>query len=158
LKKKAMKRLLITLFLLSLLPEAFSQFTCGSLLTDTRDGKQYQTVQIGTQCWMAENLNYGSYTAITVPSDYPTNNGTVEKQCYNNDTSMCSTYGALYQWNEMMDYSNVEGSQGICPDGWHVPTDAEYSLLASNYPSDAGTALQSGGVSGFDALLTGYGY
>jgi len=49
--------------------------------------------------------------------------------CYNNDEWHCDEYGALYQWNEMMDYASTEGAQGICPTGWHIPTDDEWKIL-----------------------------
>jgi uncharacterized protein (TIGR02145 family) len=63
-----------------------------------------------------------------------TDNGIVEKYCYNNDEANCTIYGALYQWNEMMQYTTTPGTQGICPEGWHVPADAEWTSL-TNYVS-----------------------
>ncbi len=78
------------------------------------EGQSYSTVQIGTQCWIAENLNVG----IFIPgSSTPTNNDTIEKYCYANNTSNCSIYGAFYTWNEMMGYSTDTAIQGICPPG-----------------------------------------
>ena len=100
--------------------------TCGGTLTDTRDGQTYTTVQIGTQCWMAENLNIG--TRIDDNNDQ-TYNGTIEKYCYDNNPANCDTYGGLYQWDEMMQYTTTEGTHGICPSGWHLPTDAEWKTL-----------------------------
>ncbi len=99
---------------------------CGDNLIDTRDGQSYATVEINGQCWMAENLNYG--TMISTGS-YQYNNGTIEKYCLNNSSTFCDNLGGLYQWNEMMNYNNTPGGQGICPDGWHVPTDAEWFAL-----------------------------
>lgn len=101
-------------------------WSCGDALVDTRDSKSYTTIQIGTQCWMAENLNIG--TRID-GSGNQTDNGTIEKYCYDDNTSNCDTYGGLYQWNEMMQYITTEGTQGICPTGWHLPTDAEWCTL-----------------------------
>jgi uncharacterized protein (TIGR02145 family) len=101
-------------------------FTCGDPLIDARDGQSYNTVQIGQQCWMAENLNIG--TMIPGLNDMA-NNSIIEKYCYDNLETNCDTYGGLYQWNEMMQYVNTEGVQGICPDGWHLPTDAEWCIL-----------------------------
>ena len=121
-------------------------------LIDARDGQVYNTVQIGNQCWMAENLNYGTmvnsnYTG-TNHSDQ-TNNGTAEKYCYDNYASNCAIYGGLYEWDEMMQYaasskSNPSGVQGICPTGWHVPSDAEWTelenyLIANGYNYDGTT-------------------
>jgi uncharacterized protein (TIGR02145 family) len=99
---------------------------CSYPFIDSRDGQSYQTVQIGDQCWMAENLNIG--TRINGSSNQ-TNNGTIEKYCYNNFEAQCDIYGGLYQWNEMMGYSTTPGVQGICPEGWHLPTDAEWCAL-----------------------------
>ena len=58
-----------------------------------------------------------------------TNNSITEKYCYNNDEANCNTYGALYQWNEAMQYATTEGSQGICPTGSHIPTDNDWKIL-----------------------------
>jgi uncharacterized protein (TIGR02145 family) len=103
-------------------------WSCGDQLVDIRDGKTYETLPIGTQCWMKQNLNIGIRIAGTSTQ---TNNGTIEKYCYNNSESNCNVYGGLYQWNEMMQYSTFEGVQGICPTGWHVPTDAEWTVLST---------------------------
>ena len=109
-------------------------------------GQTYNTVQIGTQCWLRENLNIGTRIDNTLDQ---TDNGILEKYCYNNDTLNCAVYGGLYQWNEMMQYSTTAGAKGICPDGWHLPTDAETSTLttylggesiASGKMKEAGTA------------------
>ncbi len=109
-------------------------FICGFDLFDLRDEQYYSTVQIGTQCWMAENINIGSRIDGYINQS---NNSIIEKYCYNNDESNCDTYGGLYQWEEAMQYVSTEGAQGICPTGWHLPTDAEWCTL-ENYV-DAGT-------------------
>ena len=108
---------------------------CGTPMTDTRDSKTYNTVLIGTQCWFAQNLNVG--TRINGSSEQ-TNNSIIEKYCYNDDVNFCNTYGGLYQWDETMQYSTTPGVQGICPTGWHLPTDAEWTTLT--------TFLGGGGV------------
>ena len=99
---------------------------CGDPFTDYRDGQSYNTVQIGIQCWMAENMNIG---ARIDGVNEMTDNSTIEKYCYDNNTSNCDTYGGLYQWNEIMQYVTTPGAQGICPAGWHIPTDAEWKTL-----------------------------
>lgn len=99
-------------------------FQCGDDLVV--EGESYSTVQIGSQCWMAENLNLGTRIDENMTQ---TNNSIVEKYCYDNLESNCDIYGALYQWNEMMNYNSTVGGQGICPDGWHVPSDDEYEVL-----------------------------
>jgi uncharacterized protein (TIGR02145 family) len=97
--------------------------------TDYRDNKVYQWVYIGTQFWMAENLNVG--TRINGSQDQ-TDNGTIQKYCYNDSESNCTTYGGLYQWDEMMQYSTYETATGVCPEFWHVPSDAEWTILTTH--------------------------
>jgi len=110
-------------------------FYCGDTIVDSRDGQIYNTVQIGNQCWLVENLNIG--TRLDAGNNQ-TQNGTIEKYCYNDNTSNCDIYGGLYQWDEMMQYSITQGVQGICPSGWHLPTDDDLKTLEgfvdSNYP------------------------
>ena len=101
-------------------------WACGDLLKDSRDAQTYNTVQIGTQCWMAENLNVGIMISSSVQQ---TNNSTIEKHCYDNSTANCETYGGLYYWDEMMEYSTTLGAQGICPTGWHIPTNEEWKTM-----------------------------
>jgi len=62
-------------------------------------------------------------------SENMSDDGVIEKYCYDNDPANCEAYGGLYQWNEMMEYSTTPGVQGICPDDWHLPTDAEWNIL-----------------------------
>ncbi|MFH0761652.1 MAG: fibrobacter succinogenes major paralogous domain-containing protein [Bacteroidota bacterium] len=123
------------------------------------DGNIYPTVQIGGQCWMAKNLNVGRYVASTVSNiDHSnlSNNGIVEKYCYNNDINNCTLYGGLYDWDEAMGYSDTEGAQGICPEGWHMPSDNDWKALNSYYIyGNAGAYLKIGGSSGFDAYFAG---
>ncbi len=124
------------------------------------------TVAIGTQAWMKKNLDVGTMINASVNQ---ANNLIVEKHCNNNDAENCAIYGGLYQWNEMMQYSTVQGTQGICPNGFHLPTDTEWKTLemflgmtqAQADESgmnvglrgfDEGAKLKIGGSSGFDAL------
>ena len=145
---------------------------CPTTVTDT-GGNVYNVVKIGNQCWMAENLNVGTQIP---PASNQTNNGIIEKYCHggvhlSSTEGDCSVWGGLYQWNEMMQYVTTEGTQGICPTGWHIPTDAEWCILenfldATTDPgcslsgqwrgTDCGTKLKQGGSSGYDALLAGY--
>ncbi len=127
-------------------------FTCGSPFTDVRDGQVYNTVQIGTQCWMQQNLNIGTMVLSTntgsLHSDC-SNNGIIEKYCYDNDPAQCSVYGGLYDWDEMMGYTTTPGVQGICPAGWHIPTDAEWCTLTTFL--DATVNCATWGQSGINA-------
>jgi uncharacterized protein (TIGR02145 family) len=135
---------------------------CPGTPTVSYAGKTYNTVQIGSQCWLKENLDVGT---MIQGIDTAKNNGTIEKYCYNNDTNNCHTYGALYQWNEAMQYSTTEGTQGICPSGWHIPTYAEFQTLITAVDSN-GNALKAIGqgtgagagtnTTGFSALLSGF--
>ncbi|MCX6272513.1 MAG: hypothetical protein NTU44_15110, partial [Bacteroidetes bacterium] len=101
---------------------------CPFVPSVTYSNHAYNTVQIGLQCWMRENLNIGT---MIPDSANQSDNNIVEKYCYNNDYANCAVYGGLYQWNEMMQYSSVPGSKGICPDGWHIPSDAEWCTMAT---------------------------
>jgi uncharacterized protein (TIGR02145 family) len=87
----------------------------------------YKVVRIGTQTWMAENLNIGSVIEIHQEQE---DNGHIEKWCYD-----CNIYGGLYNWYEAMNYSpsdtgDVGITQGICPVGWHIPTPEEVDVLS----------------------------
>ena len=122
---------------------------------DERDGQVYKTVVIcdreyGENCriWMAQNLNY-AYTGV--PYKYNADNRIYVSDstswCYENDSFYCDKYGRLYTWSAAMDsaaqFSENAGTEcgymrsctpnnlhrGVCPDGWHVPTDAEYDTL-----------------------------
>lgn len=143
-----------------------NNFTCGEDYTDPRDGQTYATVEIAGKCWFAENLNYG--TEITVSSNQ-TDNGVPEKYCHSDLSDNCESYGALYQWNEVMNYSTVVESQGLCPAGWHVSSDEEWkeaetalgmSSSAANKmnawrESNEGTKMKEGGSSGLEIKMGG---
>lgn len=111
-------------------------FGCGGRITDNRDGKEYNTVCIGNQVWMAENLDY----------DAP------GSKCYNNDIAKCQIYGRLYDWHTVMQgaaatNANPSGVRGICPVGWHVPSLSEwqemmqYFVTNSTNPDPAGALM-----------------
>ncbi|MEE9430027.1 MAG: FISUMP domain-containing protein [Melioribacteraceae bacterium] len=128
-------------------------------------GQIYNTVTIGSQTWLKENLNVGTMITSNNGSDNQTNNGIIEKYCYDNDETNCDIYGGLYQWDEVMQYATSEGSQGICPSGWHIPTTAELQTLKTEV-SNSGNALKAIGqgsgsgagtnTSDYSALLSGY--
>ena len=125
------------------------------MFTDSRDGQVYKTVTVGTQTWMAENLNY----------DY--NEGTAKSYCYNDKPDSCAKYGRLYLWSAAMDSAGVfsdggkgcgydvecnatEPVRGVCPEGWHLPSKEEWSVLFEAVGGEdvAGTKLKS--TSGWD--------
>jgi uncharacterized protein (TIGR02145 family) len=128
--------------------------TCGTPVTDVRDGKTYNTVQIGTQCWMSQNMNIG--TRINNGQNQG-NNSTFEKYCYNDLESNCDVHGGIYQWNEMMQYTIVQGVQGICPAGWHLPTDGEWTTLVTflGGPDLAGGKMKETGTTHWWSPNTG---
>jgi uncharacterized protein (TIGR02145 family) len=101
---------------------------CPGIPTVTYEGLVYNTVLIGNQCWLKENLNIG--TMIPCYEDMQ-NNGIIEKYCYNDIEANCDEYGGLYQWDEMMKYITTQGVQGICPDGWKLPSDDEWCTLTT---------------------------
>jgi uncharacterized protein (TIGR02145 family) len=129
-------------------------FNCDDTLNDLRDNKHYATVLIGTQCWMAANLDYG----IRVPgTSHQRDNCSPEKYCYNDNPVNCSSGGALYQWDELMKYDNISASQGLCPPEWHVPSESDWNTLFNYFICNgfAGSPLKYSGYSGFNALLNG---
>ena len=113
--------------------------------TMTYGGQTYKTIGIGTQMWMAENLNY----------DYKVNGSTYGNWCYNNSADSCAKYGRLYTWGAAMDSATTgcgfgttcaasSGKvRGICPTGWHLPSAAEWSTLITAVGDSAGTKLKS---------------
>ena len=121
----------------------------ASLQSDQRDGKTYKTVKIGSQTWMAENLNYNAS----------------DSKCYGNNESNCQKYGRLYDWNTAMK---------VCPSGWHLPTQVEWELMTayiggektegkklkatSNWNDYQGKSGNGTDEFGFSALPGGGGY
>ncbi len=88
---------------------------------DGRDGKTYKKVKIGGKTWMGENLNYNTADGSG-------------SWCYNNSTDSCAKYGRLYNWNTAMGglsstTANPSGVKGVCPNGWHLPSRAEWDVL-----------------------------
>ncbi len=131
-----------------------SIINCGNPLTDIRDNKVYPTIHIGTQCWMAANLNYGSQ----IPgSSVQRDNCMVEKYCYNDIPARCASGSTLYQWDELMQYDISVSNQGLCPPAWHIPTENDWNTLFGNWTNNgfAGSPLKYSGYSGFNALLAG---
>jgi len=126
--------------------------TCGNNLTDPRDNRVYPTVQIGTQCWMSEDLNYG----IIIPANQDQRDNCVPEK-YNNPFSILHHPSSVYQWDELMSYAETPAEQGLCPPGWHIPTENDWNILFANYTNNAFAAspLKISGYSGFNAILSG---
>jgi uncharacterized protein (TIGR02145 family) len=100
---------------------------CGQDFNDARDGNLYGTMLLNDQCWMTENLNAGGYID---GSEDMTDNQQIEKYCYGDDPANCEAYGALYTWDEAMQYTNIENTNGVCPPGWHLPSKADWDSFA----------------------------
>ncbi|MBL7137255.1 MAG: fibrobacter succinogenes major paralogous domain-containing protein [Bacteroidales bacterium] len=129
-------------------------FSCPGITEIIYEGETYSTVQIGTQCWLRKNLNIG----IRIDGvNNQTNNGIIEKYCYQDIDANCTIYGGLYQWNEMMQYATTSGGRGICPQGWHVPTKNEWDQLLVGLGGSgvAGGKLKETGTSHWLAPNTG---
>lgn len=116
------------------------EITYGTM-TDSRDGRTYKTVTIGDQVWMAQNLNYSD--SVKTPS--------LKRRtgCYYNDTAYCNIAGRFYTWAAAIDSVKLANDsanpqicgydddnceitgpiQGICPDGWHLPSFDEWAIL-----------------------------
>jgi len=133
--------------------------TCGASVIDIRDNDVYLTKLIAGKCWMLENLRYG--TKMNAPLQPQTDNCLVEKYCLSSDAN-CTAYGGLYQWDELIQYEATAGPgyQGVCPPGWHVPSQQEWqdmiNAVANVIPGDgmAGGTLKDPYAS-FNALLNG---
>ena len=150
-------------------------------ITDSRDGKVYKTVKIGSQVWMAENLNYAD-TANTLSLKG-------KSWCFKNESRNCDVGGRLYTWTAAIDSVKLANDvdnpqncgygktcslpaklQGICPTDWHLPNNTEWKDLfkALGDSSTAGKVLKSRSgwfgngngtdAFGFSALPVGYGY
>ncbi len=134
-----------------------------------KDGNVYQTVTIGSQTWMAENLRVTKYEDNSViplvesTSTWDAQSTSSRAYCwYNNSTSYKGTYGGLYTWAAAMkgaatSSANPSGIQGVCPNGWHLPSDAEWIQLTTYLggASIAGGMLKEEGIAHWDTPNTG---
>lgn len=129
--------------------------TCPAAFLDIRDGNTYKATAICNQCWMAENLRFipktGSY-------------------CYDDKPEHCETYGRFYAWQAIyQSRDQTDTTQGICPDGWHLPDNSDFEELREflGGHDKAGESMKSTSIlwlgdgggnnsSGFDALPSGY--
>ena len=130
---------------------------CPGIPTVTYGGKTYNTILIGEECWLKENLDVGT---MILGIENQTNNGIIEKYCWGNNPSYCFSEGGLYQWNEVMQYSTTWGTQGICPPGWHIPIhefiDLGHIISGTDlFAFGEGEHGRGTNISGFSALLTG---
>jgi uncharacterized protein (TIGR02145 family) len=134
---------------------------CNQTGTDYGDsviyeGETYQTVVICGQTWMAKNLNYNASGS----------------KCYDNSSANCDKYGRLYDWATAMDLlSSCNSSscssqmqakhRGICPEGWHIPSDAEWTTLENNVGGSSTAVTKLKAVNGWNTGNNGtdnYGF
>ena len=142
-------------------PETIAPLYCdnGSFyMKDSRDNQIYRVVIIGSQTWMAENLNYK----------------TADSHCYMDPAENCSKYGRYYTWVDAMDSAAVFSddakgcgydikctikipARGICPEGWHIPTADEWNGLYETADNSA-SALQAAGFDNWSSATDDYGF
>ena len=108
------------------------------------DGNSYPIVRIGEQVWLASNLE-----VTRMPAGEP-----IKSFFFNDDSLRYTGRGRLYTWDVAMNGSSEPGAQGICPDGWHLPTNEDWMRLFE-YVGRAGAELLGGGSTGFEASLDG---
>ncbi len=114
-------------------------FTCGSTLTDI-DGNEYATMLLGSQCWMKQNLRTTHFAdGAEIPVGGLNNHSGPRRYAPDNNLDK---YGYLYNWDAAMHGSatssaNPSGVQGVCPNGWHLPSDAEWTQLTSFVASNS---------------------
>lgn len=112
----------------------------AGFICDARDGKIYKVATIGNQTWLAQNLNYSSCEIAS------------SSWCYDGDAANCEKYGRLYSWTAaahvdasfQRKYAALEtGAQGICPDGFRLPTEADWDELEAFVKTDKGSVSSS---------------
>jgi len=113
-----MKKIFFTIMIILLIIPYFLKSQTTGTFTDKRDGQVYKTVAIGSQIWMAENLNYQ----------------TSDSWCYDNNLSNCDVYGRLYNW---------DAAVRACPSGWRLPSESEWTKV-SNYLGLGGAEVAGG--------------
>ena len=146
---------------------------CGGEFTDSRDGKKYKTVKIGSRCWFAENLDYADESAVP--------NMKNNHFCPSGKAENCEKFGRLYNWSTAIDSAVVfkkqevvcsntnqcfaeEPIQGLCPDGWHMSSMDDWFNLMSEVKNNFYSLQQTGytewgsatNSSGFSAVPVGF--
>jgi general secretion pathway protein G len=139
---------------------------CGDNVT--YDGQDYPTVQVGAQCWFGSNLNVGTMV-LGAASQADADSGSFEKYCLSDNAANCTGYGGLYQWHTIMGFPatcdnhnatvdpciSTSPHRGICPSGWHVPTDADWHTLELGLSDPATEGNCSGSRVGFSCASAG---
>lgn len=134
-------------------------YECGTSTVKDYDGNVYNTVPIGNQCWLKENLrttHFSNGTSITLGTSYGVS--TPARYYPNHDSANVGTYGYLYNWAAVMNGTassgaNPSGVRGICPLGWHVPSDAEWTQM-ENFVSNQNQYLCNNTAANIAKALT----
>ncbi len=135
-------------------------------ITAVRDheNNSYAVVQIGNQCWLKENMRATKYADGTdIPEGNTYSNTNPYRYSPNNDVSNVPAYGYFYNWSAVMhgassSATNPSGVQGLCPVGWHVPSDAEWTQLTDYVSSQSQYWCDGGSTSIAKALATTMGW
>jgi uncharacterized protein (TIGR02145 family) len=132
---------------------------CLGIISIIYEEKIYNIIPIGTKCWFKDNLDVGAQINVSINQE---NNDQKEKYCYNDLEVNCTEYGGLYQWAEMVQYLNgatnsnswdpipTGNVQGLCPDGWHIPTASEWE--------DMITVIGGSTIAGGESKEIGYSH
>ena len=134
-------------FIFLALPVLFQAGAYGQSYVKDVEGNIYPVVKIGGHEWMGQNLRVKHNSRYN-----PIPSWSIDNNDMNSDS-----YGRLYSWEVAMDSSNTPGSRGICPEGWHIPTDAEWSDLINDLGGTfkAGKPMAENGEEKFSAVFPG---
>ena len=138
-------------------------------MTDSRDGKTYKTINLNGKIWMAQNLDFRAYSSKSMEDStlLANMNGSKGRVCFDDKTKYCDLCGSLYSWSATMNINKTvtiedsaavtalvqEQHQGICPDGWHIPTVDEYKSIL---PDSSGKLAEKAGK--YFRTRIGWGY
>lgn len=134
-----MKKIIIVLILIGI--------KCQAQNVSDVDGNTYKTIILGSQTWMAENLKTTKYrngnsinTTTSKNQNISSESAPKYQWAYNGIDSLVDVYGRLYTWYTVVD------SRKLCPSGWHVPTENEWSLLIEFMHNIEGSRLKEAGT------------
>ena len=126
----------------------FNSAVSYGVMTDSRDGQTYRTLYIAGHTWMAENLNFADSSKLSILEG--------NNRCYDDDPGECEAFGRLYSREAALNDSrctcyngscpSMSGNvQGVCPDGWHIPSKSEAEQLANSVANQASSLNSSNG-------------
>lgn len=109
-----------------------SEFKCGETLVDF-EKNSYETLEIAGKCWMKEYLKSAKDSRGRI----------VQRSCYNEDESKCDEFGGLYTYQAAFNGDKGQSINGICPDGWRIPSTADYGALLDLYSKESCNLVES---------------